>query len=221
MSEIAILIPVLRRPHRAAPVLESIEAATTLPHRVLFLGSPNDYPEHFAVQDAGGELLVIDQLTGPGDWARKIQAGYEATDEEYIFLGADDLKFHPGWLEAALEQFTAGIGVVGTNDLGNPRVMRGEHATHCVVARRYVEEFGTIDEPGQVLHQGYVHELVDDELVQTAMYRNAWAFAADSHVEHLHPNWSKAPMDELYAQQRIRMRQGRALYEQRKHLWGA
>lgn len=219
MSAIAILIPVLRRPHRAAPVLQSITAATPQPHRVLFIGSPGDDAEHDAVRAAGGELLVIDQLTGPGDWARKIQAGYEATSEPLIFLGADDLHFHPGWLEAAQAQLLDGIGVVGTNDRGNPRVMAGEHATHCVVTRDYVDRLGTIDQPGQVLHEGYWHEYVDDEFVATAKHRIAWAFAFDSVVEHLHPNWDKAPSDQLYAMQRARMKAGRRTFQRRRHLW--
>lgn len=218
-AEILIVIPVLRRPHRAAPVLESVTAATPQPHRVLFVGSPGDDEEHQAVRDAGGDLLVIDRLPGRGDWARKIQAAYNVSDEPLIFLGADDLEFHPGWLEAAQRCLTPLIGVVGTNDLGNRRVMAGDHATHCVVARAYVEEFGTIDQPGQVLHEGYWHEFVDDELVETAKARGAWAFAHDAVVEHLHPNWGKAPSDELYDQQRARMRDGRRTYQRRRHLW--
>ncbi len=216
---IDILIPVLCRPHRAAPVLESIRAATTQEHRVLFIGSPGDFAEHQAVLDAGGELIIIEQLCGPGDWARKIQAGYEHTSNPLIFLGADDLAFHEGWLEAAQACLEPGIGVVGTNDLGNPRVMAGEHATHCVVTREYVEKFGTIDQPGQVLHEGYWHEYVDNELVETAKARNAWAFAFDSIVEHLHPNWDKAPMEGLYLMQRTRMRAGKRLYQRRRELW--
>ena len=125
----------------------------------------------------------------------------------------------PGWLSAALARLAPGIGVVGTNDLGSPRVMAGEHATHSLVTRSYADEFGTIDEPGKVLHEGYVHEFVDDELVATARFRSAWAFAVDSHVEHLHPCWGKAPMDRLYAGQSERIRAGRKLYDRRRHLW--
>ena len=209
-----VLIPVLRRPHRVAPVLASLEG-----QRALFIGSPDDHAEHEAIRDAGGELLVIDKEPTFGDYARKIQAGFEATDEPLVFLGADDLHFHPGWLDAAVAQLDPGIGVVGTNDLGSKRVMAGEHATHSLVTRAYVLEHGTIDQPGQVLHEGYPHEFVDDELVATAKSRNAWAFAADSHVEHLHPNWNKAPTDRLYAKQRQRMARGRTIYRRRQHLW--
>lgn len=109
--------------------------------------------------------------------------------------------------------------MVGTNDLGNPRVLRGVHATHSLVTRRYVDQHGTIDEPGKVLHEGYWHEFCDDEFVETSWKRKAWAFAADSVVEHLHPAWGKAPMDDLYAQEPRRMRQGRRLFLHRRRLW--
>ena len=209
-----VLVPVLRRPHRVAPLLDSLDG-----QRTLFICSPDDIEEQAAVKAAGADMIVIDRPPQPGDYARKIQAGYEATDEPLVFLGADDLCFHSGWLDAARAKLTEGVGVVGTNDLGSKRVMAGNHATHSLVTRDYVERHGTIDQPGQVLHEGYPHEFVDDEFVQTAMFRDAWAFAVDSHVEHLHPNWNKAPTDPLYDQQRRRMDRGRRLYKRRQHLW--
>lgn len=168
---------------------------------------------------AGGELHVIDRPPGPGDYARKMNHGVRVTTEPLLFLGADDIDFHPGWFEAACARLTPGVGVVGTNDLGNPRVISGEHATHVLVTRAYVERHGTIDEPGKVCHEGYPHEFVDDELVATAKARGAWAFAADSIVEHLHPSWGKAPTDPLYDGQRRRLVQGRRVFERRKRLW--
>lgn len=214
---LAVLVPMLGRPHRVAPLLESVTAATPEPHRVLFLLTPDDLEVHDAVARAGGEHLEV-PWRSHGDYARKINAGVSATTEPLVFCGADDLAFHPGWLERAVERLAAGIGVVGTNDLGNPRVMRGEHATHSLVTRAYAE-LGTIDEPGKLLHEGYPHEYVDDEMVGTAKHRGAWAFAADSIVEHLHPHWGKAPTDELYDAQAQRMRAGRRLYQQRRRLW--
>jgi hypothetical protein len=215
---VVIVIPVLRRPHRAAPVLTSIREATPEPHRVVFVASPGDRAEHDAVRSAGGELLIIRERPGPGDYARKIHAGIAASNEPWIFTGADDLRFHPGWLPAALTHATPSVGVIGTNDLGSPRVVNGDHATHSLVARWYVE-LGTIDEPGKLLHEGYPHEWVDDELVATAKHRAAWAFARESHVEHLHPNWGKAALDPLYAAQRSRIRAGRRMFRDREHLW--
>lgn len=215
--DLAILVPMLGRPHRVEPLLASIDA--TCKARVLFLVSPDDHKVHRAIERTGHEQLEVRRLPC-GDYARKINAGYRATTEALLFLAADDLRFHPGWYEAAVAKLTDGIGVVGTNDLGSPRVMAGEHATHSLVTRDYADRFGTIDGPGEILHEGYPHEWVDDELVGTAKYRGAWAMALDSHVEHLHPNWHpEVPMDALYAQQRRRMRLGAGLYQVRRRRW--
>lgn len=215
--DLVILVPMLGRAHRVAPLLDSIE--TTCKARVLFLVSPNDDELHDAVTAAGCEYLEVRRLP-QGDYARKINTGYRATTEPLLFLAADDLLFHPGWYEAAVAKLTDGIGVVGTNDLGSPRVMAGEHATHSLVTRDYADQFGTIDGPGEILHQGYPHEWCDDELVGTAKRRGAWAMALDSHVEHLHPNWHPdVPMDALYAAQHKRMRAGAGLYQVRRRRW--
>lgn len=215
MADVAIIVPMLGRPHRVAPLLGSIYSASP-EARVVFVCTPDDSAVP-AVEQAGYEPLFV-KYRPRGDYARKVQAGIEATDEPLIFTGADDLHFHPGWLEAAAPLISDAVGVVGTNDLCNGRVIAGEHATHFLVARWYVE-LGTIDEPGVLFHHGYRHEFIDDELVGTAKRRGAWAFAADSLVEHLHPMAGKAPMDILYAEQKRRMGMSRALYQRRRRLW--
>lgn len=215
--DVAVLVPMLGRPHRVEPLLESLTDTTDQAH-VLFLTSPEDIEVHEAIAKTGCERLDV-EWQPTGDYARKINTGVRATNEPLLFLGADDLRFHPNWLERAVEKIADGVGVVGTNDLCNRRVTSGQHATHFLVTRAYVEWHGTIDEPGKALHEGYVHEYVDDEMVGTAKARGAWAFAADSIVEHLHPMAGKAPMDELYAQQAQRMRAGQRLYQRRRRLW--
>lgn len=214
---VAVLVPMLGRPHRVAPLLESL-VATAPSAEPLFLLSPNDAAVHDAV--AAADAPHLDVLGPfPGDYARKINAGYRHTTADLLFLAADDLLFHDGWLEAAVAELRPGVGVVGTNDLGSPRVMAGDHATHSLVTRDYCDRFGTIDGAGAVLTEEYPHEFVDDEFVATAKHRDAWAFAFGSHVEHLHPSWGKAPMDPMYAQQRNRMAKGRRIYRRRQHLW--
>lgn len=212
MTDLAILVPVLRRPQNVEPLLDSI-FDTTPKARVLFLADPGDHDEHQAIREAGADMLVVD-----GNYARKINAGVWNTGEPLIFLGADDLKFHDGWLDAAKAELTDGIGVVGTNDLCNRRVIAGEHSTHSLVTREYAER-GAIDDPTRLLHEGYPHEWVDDEFVQTAKHRGAYAHAGDAVVEHLHPMVDKAPMDDLYAAQGKRMAQGRRIFNRRRRLW--
>lgn len=211
---LVILVPMLGRPHRVAPLLASIRA--TCDARVLFLLTPGDDEVIAAVGDE--EHLFVEKQPN-GDYARKINQGIAATDEEHIFTGADDLKFWPFWYQHACRKLGPGVGVVGTNDRCNRRTMRGEHATHMLVTRSYVEQFGTIDEPGKFYHEGYPHELCDDEAVETAKRRGAWAHSRDSIVEHLHPMNRKAPMDASYALQGERIMAGRPLYRERRRLW--
>lgn len=216
-SDLVILVPMLGRPHRVAPLLESIQS-TTPGARVLFLLTCNDHPVIREVCGTDAEWIDI-PYHPVGDYARKINTGYRETTEPLIFMGADDLLFHPGWIEEVRKCLTEGVGVVGTNDLGNPRVTSGGHSTHSIVTRWYVDKCGLIDRPGAVLYEGYLHEYIDDELVETAKHRGMWTMAIDAHVEHLHPNWGKAPLDPLYRQQQNRMTRGRNLYLTRRRLW--
>jgi len=215
---LVIIIPMLGRPHRVKPLLESIDQATPRAS-VLFMLSSNDTTVKREVRATGRPFREM-SYRSVGDYATKINNGIACTTEPLIFTAADDLKFYPGWFEEALKMLTPGIGVVGTNDLGNPRVTSGDHATHFLVTREYTKR-GTIDRPnsGMLFHPEYPHEFVDDELVGTAKKRGAWAMAIDSHVEHLHPHWGKAPTDTLYEQQRYRMRLGQSIYRRRVRLW--
>lgn len=214
---LVILVPVLRRPHRVAPLLKSIRDTTPDPYRVLFIADPGDEEELAAVKqhlrrDRVGLMVLA------GNYARKINYAVSHTHEPLIFLGADDLNFYPGWLAKAVKRLTGDIGVVGTNDLCNQRVIEGRHSTHSLVARPYVAR-GTVDDPSKLLHEGYLHEFVDDEFVETAKARGAFAMALDSVVEHLHPQCGKAETDSLYDGQHARMRHGRRLYRRRRCLW--
>lgn len=214
---LVILVPMLGRPHHVAPLHESIR--TTCDARVLFLLTPGDDEVLAAVKSETDEGFLFVGPHAPGDYARKINAGIAATTEDHIFTGASDLKFHPGWYEAAVAKLAPGIGVVGTNDLGNRGTANGRHATHMLVTREYVEKFGTIDEPGKFFHEGYPHECVDNEAVETARSRGAYAHAAESLVEHLHPLWGKGEWDETYRQIPDRIEVGQRLFRERRRLW--
>jgi glycosyltransferase involved in cell wall biosynthesis len=211
-AEVVILVPVLGRPQNVEPLLESIRE-TTPTGRVLFIANSGDYEEHKAIEAAGEEMLIVD-----GNYAAKINRGIEVSDEPLIFMAADDLRFHPGWLEAAKCKLGNGIAVVGTADLLSKRVMAGEHSTHTLLTREYAA-LGAIDDPTKVLHEGYPHEYVDDEFIETAKKRGAFAHASDSVVEHLHPFGGKAPTDALYSKAGRRLFVGRLRYRWRRRLW--
>lgn len=216
--DVVVLVPMLGRAHRVRPLLESLHASTDQA-RLLFVCHHGDSEVMAAVMASGADHMLLNRAP-VGDYARKVNAAYRATTEPLIFLGASDLFFHPGWLEAARAELRPGIGVVGTNDLGNPRVIAGTHSTHSLVTRVYADRYGTIDGPGQILCEAYPHEYVDDELVGTAKHRGAWAFAYEARVEHLHPNWHpEVPMDEVYRGQQRRMAVGRRIFNRRRHRW--
>lgn len=216
---IVVLIPVLRRPWRARPVAEAFRAATTEPYRLLFICSPGDDAEINAVQQAGEPFIVAPFTREPGDWARKINLGYRLTDEPLMLLGADDIQPRAGWAEAVRHASAMSFGVIGTQDLGNKAVIAGSHSTHPVVARWYADELGTIDCAGQVVTEVYDHNYVDNELVETAQSRGAWAFASDAVVEHLHPSWRKAPVDPVYELGIAQWNLDRATFFERRPLW--
>lgn len=219
-----IVVPVLGRPGRVAPFLASLAANTPEPHRVLFMLTDGDTEELAAVRRMmfGPAITSRSIPWAEGDFARKVNTAYRESDEPFLFVCGDDVQFHPGWLTAALEPMTdPAVAVVGTQDLGNPRVVEGTHATHWLIRRAYVDDpGGTMDGgPGVMLHEGYCHNFVDDELIGTAKARGVWAFAPDSVVEHLHPNWGKGSMDGTYSIARRRQNRDRALHTQRRHLW--
>jgi glycosyltransferase involved in cell wall biosynthesis len=225
-TSIVILVPVLNRPHRVRPLIENIRENTQVPYRLLFIATENQRDELEALDAADADYIVRMKPAGPGDYAAKTNEGYRKTTEPFVFTGADDLNFHHEWDVAALDKMAdESIGVVGTNDLGNPRTLKGIHATHSLVRRTYARELGTIDRLDAILCERYHHLYVDDELVATAKARNAWAFAEDSHVEHFHPHLydskgkPKGKIDSTYLQGFKRVRQDRALFAQRRRLW--
>ena len=219
MAELVIIIPMLTRPHRVEPGIESIRAATSVDHTILFVCTEGDQAVIDAVAAHPDVRLEVIPPNERGDYAIKINHGYSITDEPFLFLGADDLHFHRGWYETARKRMVGRIGVVGTQDRANQRVRQGRHATHSLVSREYVDVCGTIDEPGKVLHEGYLHEFVDDEFVETARKRKAFAFEHRSVVEHLHPSVGKADWDPMYKAQTQRMRADRRVFVERRKLW--
>lgn len=191
-----VVVPVLHRPQNVAPLMESLRASTGLAD-VLFVVEPDDTGEIAAVVAAGGNYIEH-----AGTFAQKVNAAYRHSGDgyPYLFLTGDDVRFRAGWLDHA--QFIAtkyGAQVVGTNDLGNPRVVRGEHATHMLISTDYIATYGASwDGPGVVCHEGYRHWFVDDEIVTVAKRRSAFMSAPGSIVEHLHPIFGKGADDDVY-----------------------
>lgn len=206
-GELVILVPARSRPHNVGPLLDSVEA-TTPKARVLFVCDEGDDDQIDAVLADDRAHLDI----AGGSYPQKINRGISITVEPLIFLGADDLRFRPGWLAAAKRRQ---VGVVGVNDLLR-RSRR--HATHFLVKRSYVER-GQIDGATGLLCEHYRHNFCDDELIATATHRKAFAYADDAHVEHLHPMNGKAKVDDVYLTGMKAMLEDREIFRERRKLW--
>jgi hypothetical protein len=208
-AETAVIVPVLGRPQNAEPFMRSLRATTGLA-TVYAVCEPSGEDEETAAawKAAGAEVLRGDDEHVPSDgvteptahtFAQKANLGYRQTREPWLFLVGDDVKFWPGWLDHAQRTAGSRYHVVGTNDLGNPRVMSGEHATHLMVRRAYVDELGASwDGPGVVIHESYRHWFCDDEVVTVAKQRGVWSPCLPARVEHLHPIFGKAEVDDTY-----------------------
>jgi len=219
---IAIVIPVLGRPERAAPLADSIRRSTNVPYSLLFILSPDDPANATYIQS--GAYHVVEWEPGPGDFARKTNRGLAETAEEFIFCGATDLTFQPGWAEAALATAeSTGAGVIGTWDGANPAVKAGKHSTHSLVRRSYAEDPGCVaGETSSIYWTGYDHQCVDNELIELAQARGEWAFCPSSKVLHHHPFYDRTVrMDATYKKALEKGKEDRILFMRRRRLWQA
>jgi len=212
----AVIVPVLRRPANAAPFMASLRATTGL--AAVYAVADEDDQETIDAWEAAG-ATVLHAKPGPfgvGTFAEKVNLGYRETSEPWLFVVGDDVRFWPGWLDHAQAAADSETHVIGTDDMLNPRVVAGEHATHMLIRRSYVDEMGASwDGPGVVAHEGYRHWFVDDEIVIAAKARGVWSPCPLSKVEHLHPAAGKAAADEVYELGMSAAESDRALFEAR------
>lgn len=205
----AVIVPVLHRPQNVGPFLDSLRASTGLATAYFVVEEDDDLMAHMVLSN-GGRVI-----TKSGSFAVKANYAVSRTDEPWLLFTGDDVHFHSGWLNAALDIANRyDKSVIATNDCHNPSVTKGEHATHPLIERRYIEELGaSFDGPGTVAHEGYGHMFVDNEWTYLAKVRKTFAAALNSRIEHIHPLFDEAvPDDEVYAK-------GRSTYEADMQLW--
>ena len=205
---IALLIPVMRA-EKIAALIENIDRTTDAPHQIYWACTKPS--ECCDVLLGLGEFVYTDE----GDtWGHRINRLFDLTKEPYVFLGADDVRFHEGWDEHALKAIDSIQGVVSVNDLSNP------NGTLALVSRRYINnQSGCVDTPGVVIYPGYSHNFSETELFETARRRGRFAYCATSIVEHVHPDANKAEDDEIYQLGRARLEEDKALFNSRRHFW--
>lgn len=223
-EDLIVIVPVLDRP-KNVPKLVASHAASSTPGPLMFIVTDGDTNELRAVEESGANYRVTKRIS----WPHKINETYRLIHDhhlaEWVLFGADDINFHSGWWEATAPfRAQPEINVIGTNDLGNPRVIAGDHTTHALVRSSYM---GTVDDPDSIVHTGYRHWCVDDEFLWTAKLRGCWVFAPTAIVEHLHPYWvdsftgrKKGKWDATYAQGELAGKNDMKLWRKRSALLG-
>lgn len=221
---VAVLVPTLRRPHALEPLLESLEKNTpTGVYSVVFVLDHDDHPTYREIERLRETRPYIHVLVEDGTYPHKINAAVAATDEPWVLLTADDVRFHSRWWEEVMKAAGATdlprVGVIGTYDLHNRHTLSGKYATQILVGRWYAN-LGTIDEPGKVFHEGYHHNCIDVELCETAKARRVWVHTPQSVIEHLHPDHGNRPVDPTDEKgNRANRDRDQALLQERRKLW--
>lgn len=211
LPAVDVLVPVMRRPHRAGPFMESLRTSG-VDVDVWAVAAPDDRATRKAWRLAGAHVLICPNP--PGSFAQKINWGYAHTRAPWMLLVGDDVRFHPGWLKAAMGHARRGAFVIGTQTAGT---IPDGGTPHPLINRAYVDERGAgWDGPGVLCHEGYRHNFVDVEIALTAQDRGVWAYARDAVIEHLHHiHGGKAPVDEVYELGTSFLAQDRQLFERR------
>jgi hypothetical protein len=230
MREVAVLVPVMKRPQNVKPLVDSFNVTTNIGEANLyFLVDPDDDEEIAAIKDAGASYLVSDR--GP-TFAAKLNSGFRQTTEDWVLAVGDDVEFTAGWFDAA-RRLSDRYDVIGTNDaypgeVRNARVAAGVHADHYFVRRSYVDDEGaTLDGPGVLAAEAYYHYFVDCETVQLAKALGRFTPCLDCRIIHHQPRYEGRPEDwdadpiyvkggEYAKQDDIKFKQRSALIESRK-----
>lgn len=215
-KSVDIYIPTYGRSDKMAGVMANIDQNTPLPHRVVFIVEADDTHSMEKVQNLSKFVVNHRSRT----YAGAMNSAWEELQSDLFFCGADDLDFKPGWLEEALKCMEeSGKRVIGTQDLHNPEVIAGEHATHFLVAGSYIKDFtGTIDQTFPVLYE-YDHNWTDREFILTAKKRDEFKMCTTSVVEHLHFTFGLSQMDATYEKSRKHIVEDQKLYEERRAKW--
>lgn len=196
---VAVVVPAMRRPQNVAPLLESLHRCE-LGATAYFVCDPDDTEEIEAVTAASGNVILSQR---GHTYAAKANVALDCTEEPWIFLCGDDVRFRPGWLDEA-RKLSDRYDVIGTNDsfpgtVRNPDVASGAHSDHCFFRRSYVDTYGaSLDGPGSLASEEYEHWFVDREQVELAKARGVFAPCLSAVVEHLHPGYENKPRDDTY-----------------------
>lgn len=210
---IQVVCPTYKRPHQIPRVFKEI---TDTPGAVpLFVVHESDKESLKVVRGLGADYTIDSQKPSG---VNASNAGYWAVTSKKFVLTQDDIKHHEGWLENALK---LDFPVVGFND-GNYHHQLNEHSVAWLLDRDYIKKNSlSIGHPNVIFNPDYIKIYSDDELNETAKYRNVWAYCRKGLLEHLHPSFGKSQSDETYEhlESTDDINHDTSLYMSRRHLW--
>lgn len=129
---------------------------------------------------------------------------------DWYVLGSDDQMYRPGWLAEALriaKSFDA--WVVGFND-GHTYIE--EYAPHYMMSAAFIEQYLG----GYMVPPVYKSWWFDREVCEIARRANVYAPAWLAVVDHNHPDWGTAAMDDTYREAWPEHDKDRAIYFARR-----
>jgi hypothetical protein len=209
-----IFIPIMRT-ERIPKIVANLRETTLSSYRICFIVEKADFEQLRSPEDKS-YIILLNKRTPT--YSGAINSAFEQTDGDYFFTGADDLEFQKDWLEIALKKMSR-FDVVGTNDLMNIHVLRGEKATHYLVKREYINKnTGTMDKSFPVLYE-YNHNYCDWEFIETAKKRGVFTPCLESVVKHNHWTKGRSKRDEVYEKGDLTKNEDLETFNQRRYLW--
>jgi hypothetical protein len=184
---LTLAVPVLWRPERIKSVLRDF---SHLAVDVLFLPDRADEETITELEKhhANYSFAHDAEAFGVPTYETKVNHAFEVTDTPYLMYGADDITPENGWLANAMSIFRRNpkVGLLATNDGAHHLVMKGLLATHGILRRAYVEEYGSASHPdaGPVFYEGYRHWCCDAEASYVARQRGAFNYSPTVMVTH-------------------------------------
>lgn len=131
---------------------------------------------------------------------------------DWYVLGSDDQIYQDGWLREALAVAdSTGADVIGLND-GHTNI--DDYAPHFMMSDGFIEF--VMD--GYMVPPEYKSWWFDREICERAKALNVYAPAWGAMVEHCHPDWGTAAMDDTYKGEWAKHDTDKALYLRRKEL---
>lgn len=208
---ISIILPTRGRPEILRRCLESL-VATAPSVQIVAVVDAGDNETLAVLRDFDGSLPISSIESKAGATAsEKWNLGAGWTPANTLVFAADDLVFHPEWIEKttkALKAFPDGSALVGFDELA-----RSPHPLHFAVTRKLLDEING----GLLVVPHYRSWYMDTELCDKARAWGRYIANCGAVVEHKHPMHGTAPIDDLHRSGfLLNQHRDRFIYENRK-----